>query len=285
VKSIAESMHVQPLCVIGDAETVGGKAITAANNSGIRATNCIVHSNSDFELTNNATVDAGAPRATGDASGSGFTPAANSGALRVNDPFRTRTIAAPATCGSVADGGLQVKSSGTLTLSPGIHRTEYQMAGLSVLRLEPGEHYFCKALKIRGNGRLEGNDVLLMFNGGDALSASENSSVSLSGRQSGDWAGFVMVATRGNYANFSIASSRVDKLLGTIYLPTTKLLVSASGDVAEGSQWSVIVARNIQLTNNARLVINSDYDGSPVPVPNGVGNQAGGASAPLRLRE
>ncbi|MFM1975873.1 MAG: hypothetical protein RL145_719, partial [Pseudomonadota bacterium] len=144
---------------------------------------------------------------------------------------------------------------------------------------------FCKGLKLRGQGRLEGEDVLLMFTSGNALDASQSSSVSLSGRRSGQWAGFVMVATRGNYANFTIASSNVDKLLGTIYLPMTRLQVSASGEVAEGSQWSVIVARNINLSNNARLIINSDYEGSPVPVPIGVGNQAGGTNVPLRLRE
>ncbi len=285
VKSIAESMQVQPLCVIGDDGTVGGKAITAANNSGIRAKNCIVHSNSDFELKNLATVEAGTPRAVGVATGAGFTPAANSGALKLNDPFRGRMIAPSADCTTVPEGGLQVRSAGTLSLPPGIHRIEYTMTGSAVLKLEPGEHYFCKSLKLRGQGRLEGDDVLLMFTGGNALDASQSSSVSLSGRQSGQWAGFVIVATRGNYANFSIASSNVDKLLGTIYLPMTRLQVSATGEVAEGSQWSVIVARNINLTNNARLVINSDYEGSPVPVPIGVGNQAGGTNVPLRLRE
>lgn len=285
VKAIAESMQVQPLCVIGDDGTVGGKGITASNNSGIRARNCIVHSNSDFELRNTATVEAGSPRATGVATGSGFTPAANSGALRISDPFRSRTIAPPADCSTVPDNGLYVTSADTVTLSPGIHRIEYNMTGTSVLKLLPGEHYFCKGLKLRGQGRLEGEDVLLMFTGGNALDASQNSSVSLSGRRSGPWAGFVIVSTRGNYANFTIASSNVDKLLGTIYLPMTRLQVSATGEVAEGSQWSVIVARNINLSNNARLIINSDYEGSPVPVPTGVGNQAGGANVPLRLRQ
>lgn len=287
VTSIAESMQVQPLCIIGDDASSGGKAITAANNSGILARNCLVHANSNFELTQNATVEAGTPRATGIASGSGFTPAANSGALKVNDPFKARAIAPPADCTSVADGGKKTIATGaeSVTLKPGIHRTEYNVTGQATLTLDPGEHYFCKGLKLRGQGRLEGDDVLLMFTGGNALDASQSSSVSLSGRQSGQWAGFVIVATRGNYANFSIASSRVDKLLGTVYLPMTKLLVSATGDVAEGSQWSVIVARNIHLTNTARLVINTDYEGSPVPVPIGVGNQAGGAGTPLRLRE
>ncbi len=285
VKSIAESMNVQPLCVIGDDGNLSGKAITGNDNSTLRAQNCIVHANGNFELLKNATVEAGTSRAVGKATGTGFKPAANSSALKIKDPFALRTIEPPKPCTSVPDGGDKVIDKGTITLSPGIHRTEYQMTEFSVLILEPGEHYFCKGLKIRGNGRLEGENVLLMFTGGNALSASGNSSVSLSGRQTGNWAGFVMVATRGNYANFSIASSRVDKLLGTIYLPMTKLLVSATGDVAEGSQWSVIVARNIHLTNTARLVINTDYEGSPVPVPIGVGNQAGGAGTPLRLRE
>jgi hypothetical protein len=167
-----------------------------------------------------------------------------------------------------------------------MHRTAYTVDGVATLRLKPGEHYFCKPLSILDQARLEGEDVVLIFTAGNALSASGNAYVTLSGRQSGPWAGFVLVSTRGNYANHSFSSVRVDKLLGTIYIPAARLLVSGSGDIAEGSQWSVIVARNINLSGKARLVINSDYAGSPVPVPNGVGNQAGGgANGPLRLRQ
>jgi hypothetical protein len=287
VKSIAESMNVQPLCVIGDDGTPTGKAITGTDNSTLRAQNCIVHANSSFELLRNATVEAGTSRAVGKATGTGFKPAANSGALKVNDPFRSRTIAPPKTCASIPDGGTK-KLSGfdAITLDPGIHRTQYTVDGSATLRLKPGEHYFCKSLSILNQGRLEGEDVLLMFTDGTSLSASGNAFVSLSGRQSGSWAGFVLVSTRGNYANHSFSSVRVDRLLGTIYIPMARLQVSGSGDIAEGSQWSVIVARNINLSANARLVINSDYAGSPVPVPTGVGNQAGGgANGPLRLRQ
>ncbi len=285
VASVAESMQVQPLCIIGDAATVGGKAITATNNSSIQAKNCIVHANSDFELTENAAVQVGTPRATGVASGSGFTPTAYSGALRVNDPFAARVIRMPLPCTSVPDGGAQTHSTGTVTLTPGMHRTEYTITGNAVLRLQPGNYHFCKHLKLLGNGRVEGDDVLLMFDSGTSLQAGDNSSLSLSGRQTGGWAGFVVVSTRSNSQDFTISSSNVDRLLGTIYLPMARLIVSAPGSVAEGSQWSVIVAKNINLSQNARLVINTDYEGSPVPVPNGVGNQAGGANGPLRLRQ
>ncbi len=287
VKSIAESMNVQPLCVIGDDGNLSGKAITGTDNSTLRAQNCIVHANGNFELLKNATVEAGTPRAVGKATGTGFKPAANSGALKVKDPFALRTIAPPKPCASIPDGGTK-KLSGfdKVALAPGIHRTQYTVDGSATLRLEPGEHHFCKSLSILNQGRLEGEDVLLMFTDGTSLSASGNAFVSLSGRQSGPWAGFVLVSTRGNYANHSFSSVRVDRLLGTIYIPMARLLVSGSGDIAEGSQWSVIVARNINLSANARLVINSDYAGSPVPVPTGVGNQAGGgANGPLRLRQ
>ena len=95
----------------------------------------------------------------------------------------------------------------------------------------------------------------------------------------------MIVAVRNNGNKFIISSSNVDKLLGTIYLPWGTLQVSAAGSVAEASQWSVIVAKYIELSQNARLVINTDYEGSPVPVPIGVGNQAGGKNVPLRLRK
>ena len=285
VKSIAESLQVQPLCIIGDDASVGGKAITAANNSGILSKNCLVHSNSDFDLINNATVVAGTPRATGVASGSRFTPAANSGALKIVDPFKDRDLTSPTPCANVPNGGAQTYSAGTVTLAPGTHGTYYTITGNAVLKLLPGDHYFCKRLDLLGNGRLEGDDVLLFFNFSFSLTAKDNSSVSLSGRRSGPWAGFVIVATRNNGNKFIIASSNVDKLLGTIYLPWGTLQVSAAGSVAESSQWSVIVAKYIALSQNARLVINTDYEGSPVPVPIGVGNQAGGKNVPLRLRQ
>jgi hypothetical protein len=52
--------------------------------------------------------------------------------------------------------------------------------------------------------------------------------------------------------------------------------------VAEDSKWSVIVAKEIKLDKNARLVINTDYAGSGVPVPMGVGNSGGGVGPRLK---
>jgi len=107
----------------------------------------------------------------------------------------------------------------------------------------------------------------------------------MEGRNSGRWAGFVIVSNRTSTKHVSFKSTKVERLLGTIYLPKTTIYVTSPGNVAQGSQWSVVVAKNVITSNSSNLVINSDYDSSPVPVPDGVGNRAGGAnSIPLRLR-
>jgi hypothetical protein len=80
--------------------------------------------------------------------------------------------------------GVTKKLSGfdIVTLEPGIHRTQYTVTGQASLKLEPGEHYFCKSLSITGQGRLEGDNVLLMFTAGYNLEVTGNGYVSLSGR-------------------------------------------------------------------------------------------------------
>ena len=69
---------------------------------------------------------------------------------------------------------------------------------------------------------------------------------------------------------FTILSNNAHKLLGTIYLPRGKLLVDTKAKVADLSAYTVIVAKQIEV-KGANLVVNSDYGGTDVPVPEGVG--------------
>ncbi|MGA9659610.1 MAG: hypothetical protein WBQ60_10980 [Asticcacaulis sp.] len=70
---------------------------------------------------------------------------------------------------------------------------------------------------------------------------------------------------------FTIASGNVSQLLGTIYIPEANLVIDTPGQVAQDSAWSVIVAKRLTLRKNPVLVINNNYVGSGVPVPEGVG--------------
>ena len=69
----------------------------------------------------------------------------------------------------------------------------------------------------------------------------------------------------------------VESLLGVIYIPSARLVVRGTADVARESAWTVIVAKGLRLDGSPSLFINANYGASDVPVPSGVGPRAGGA--------
>lgn len=284
VQAVAEALVKQPLCILAIDETVGSFSISGAGTSKITAKGCVVHSNANHEVKQKASIDAGTVRMTGKASGTAFSPQPQIGALVIPDPFIDRDIVPLKPCKSVPDGGTDVIKSGIKTLKPGMHRTQFVMRGTATLKLLPGEHYFCRNLSFEDDSRLESDDaVMMLFDAG--LLVDDDAYVSMEGRHSGPWAGFVILSNRSSTRHVSIKSTKVDRLLGTIYLPQTTIYVTSPGNVAQDSQWSVVVAKNVITSNSSNLIINSDYESSPVPVPAGVGNLAGGANAiPLRLR-
>ena len=283
VSAIAESLNQQPLCILALPETEVPIGLSAISNSNIQANNCLVHSNGDMLTRANGTIRAGTIQANGTATGTGYAPVANNGALKVLDPFRTRSIRRSGVCNTLNPVPLVVTGSSSQMLAAAVHTRNIIVSGNATLALQPGEHYFCRELRVRGNATLRGDNLVLIFDEEGTFSAADNSAISLTGRTSGDWAGFVIVATRDNEEDMEISSSSVDKLLGTIYVPEATLVIDAAGSVAEESKWSVVVAKEIEVDKNARLVINTDYAGSGVPVPAGVGNNAGPGG--LRLKQ
>ena len=285
VKAIAETLSQQPLCILSLKNNHRGVSIQANSSSAIRAQNCLIHANGATQTRQNGLIQAGAIQSTGVATGSGFTPAAHSGALQVPDPFRDRNIEGSATC---RFGRLEaVKLYGEMghfALLPGTHREKIIVSGMSALLLMPGQHTFCAGLTVQDNSRLRGDDVVLIFDNG-SLVAMDNASIRVSGRKTGPWAGFVVVSRRENDDEMRISSSQVDQLLGTIYLPGSDLIIDDVGPVAEASSWSVVVAKGVITDKNGGLTINSDYVGSGVPVPVGVGNSAAAQKSGARLKQ
>ncbi len=285
VKAIAETLSQQPLCILSLKNNHRGVSIQADSSSAIRAQNCLIHANGATQTRQNGLIQAGAIQSTGVATGSGFTPAAHSGALQVSDPFRDRSIPRAATCDSGESELVKLYGElGNSALLPGVHQRKIVVSGLSVLLLTPGQHTFCAGLTVKDNARLLGDDVVLIFDDG-SLVAKDNASIRISGRKTGPWAGFVVVSGRENDDEMRISSSQVDQLLGTIYLPGSELIIDAVATVAEASSWSVIVAKSVITDKNGGLTINSDYVGSGVPVPVGVGNNTAAQKSGARLKQ
>jgi hypothetical protein len=144
--------------------------------------------------------------------------------------------------------------------------------------MEPGEHFFVQGhLVIDDTARLEGRDVVLFFDQASKFEFKDQARVNLDGRKSGDYAGIVLGSMRDNRQDFVISADHVESLLGVIYVPSARLIVEGSADVARDSAWTVIVANEVQLKGSPSLFINANYDASDVPVPAGVGPRAGGS--------
>jgi hypothetical protein len=238
------------------------------------ATGCLVHSNADLAVPAPANLNSGTAEAVGAATGQ-ISPAPQTGAPPIADPFTHLNLNIPATCNPLD----LLYDLGVNILLPGVHCGNVTVRQNATALLLPGNHYFMKGgLNLQQNATLQGDDVVLIFDSTSSFTFQDNSQIKLQGRQSGPFAGFVIATTPSNTGVFSISSNSARLLLGTIYLPSATLSVTGtSTSVADQSAWTVIIAKGIQLAGSPDLVINSSYSGSSVPVPSGVGPSTEGA--------
>ncbi len=76
-----------------------------------------------------------------------------------------------------------------------------------------------------------------------------------------------------------MASDNVESLDGVIYMPVSRLIVEGRNEIAEASDWTVMIVESLEVRGSPTLTINADYGNSPVPVPAGLGRR----DAELRL--
>jgi len=265
----ADALGTVPLCILQTGTDHNDGGIRAMDHSIVRATGCAVQANTDIQVDPSALIQAERVEAAGLVSGP-VSPQGYSGALTVNDPFASMNLNVPTDClGKPLT--FKVISYTTLVLLPGVHCEQFEVQTGATLQLLPGDHWFMNDLNAHNNAVISGDDVALIFGSQKKVNFFDNSTVRLTARKSGPFAGFLILTTRDNTQDFTIASNNVSELLGTIYIPNAKLIVDTTGNVAQDSAWSIIVADDIELHHNPSLIINTNYVGSGVPVPEGVG--------------
>jgi len=265
-KATAEALQKTPLCIL---QTGGSGGIQLANASTIRASGCLVHANDNIVVASTAMITAERVQASGTVTGP-TTPAGNSGALPIPDPFASMSLNPTSLC-SLSLNIIATPLTGDTTIPPGVHCLPILAVGNTHVHLQPGEHYFVGGLVMSSSSVLDGDDVVLIFSPLQIFNFADKATIRLSARRSGPFAGFLIATTRDNTKTFEISSTNVSQLLGTIYIPNATLDVTTSGNVAQDSDWSIIVAKKLTLSNGPTLVINKNYAGSGVPVPDGVG--------------
>ncbi|HLI66998.1 MAG TPA: pilus assembly protein TadG-related protein [Caulobacteraceae bacterium] len=281
VSATAQSLGEVPLCVLSYGQA-GMYNLNVNDQSVLTAANCLVQSNGNITVGNSAGLNAGLAQAVGAAKGP-ITPAAQSGAPPISDPFASVSITMN---GYVCPPTPPVTylSTGTNVLPAGVHCGDLNVQNGASLILSPGDHFFVHGnLNLQGSATLTGSDVALVFDKQSHFDFAGQSTVMLSGRTSGQYAGFVIATTRENTGTFNISATSAEKLEGTIYIPAATLHVQGTANrVAQQSAWTVVVAQSIQLSGSAHLIINSSYATSSVPVPNGVGASFSDSSVVLK---
>ncbi|QTN18332.1 pilus assembly protein [Brevundimonas sp. AJA228-03] len=284
----ASPVSQTPLCAIGTGSGTNLNALSSIGASRLTAPECMVHSNSNILTGNTATITALAVQAVRGVTGTGISPAAGEGAVPIEDPFASMVFP------SLNDCKTQNKNSGqewpivypqntTYYLDPGLHCRPITIRNSTTLILRPGVHLFYKNLSVLNSARLIGEDVFLFFDeGAGPVFTGSSIQIDLSGRKSGPYAGMVMATIAGDEPDIIIPGRQVKRLLGVVYARNGFLRVGGIGIAAQDSDWTVVVANEIRLEQDASLRINADYENSDVPVPAGVGPN-GGIRASTRL--
>lgn len=286
VDATAEVQGGGYVCMIG-LDPKAPSTLNMSNKARVTAENCAIYSNSknkaSLRLHNYARVKAELVCVAGGVQGPESAVSPNkplTDCPPLQDPLRDRPE---------PDVGLlecdHLKAilitplSGKVTLKPGVYCAGINVIGGDVT-LEPGTYILNNGgLVVAGGGKLVGENVGFFLTGALGLSTIQfgpSSTISLTAPKSGDMAGMLFFEDRDVLFKIPhrIASNDARNLVGTIYLPGNTLTIDSKDPIADQSDYTVIIAKQFEMKDGPELVLNTDYESSPIPVPEGVGNKA-----------
>ncbi|MEM6382802.1 MAG: pilus assembly protein TadG-related protein [Pseudomonadota bacterium] len=282
----AQAIGQPNLCILG-LHPSSAETIYLDSRSRVTGNNCAVFSNSTssagIESSGRALLAASTTCSAGGFQGghSNFSPVPYVDCPTFDDPLLHR--AAPTFSG--CDYTDRVVRRGRHTLSPGVYCGGLRITDFAQVRFSPGV-YVIKD----GEFRIDSLTSVIGDHAGFYLAGPETrffigaaAWVSFEAPLDGDMAGLLFFSDRnqsGTVRN-EITSNVVHKMVGTIYLPKAELHVRSYITVGDRSAYTAIVTNRLELTGRAHLVLNTNYDETDVPVPEGIR----GAGQPARLVE
>ena len=192
----------------------------------------------------------------------------------VPDPLADRQ---PPSVGSCDHNDTQI--DGNATLTPGVYCGGIRITGSGIVSLKPGEYIIRNGpLELSGSATLQGDNVGFFFTGTTAkTSFGTATTINLTAPKTGPLAGILFFEDRNATVGreFDMSSKNARRLVGTIYLPKGTLKVTGASKFADASEWTAIIARDVEVTNGPSILLNSDYAASNIPVPTGISAETG----------
>lgn len=283
-RAIARVIGKPNICALGlNPSRIG--TISLEHHARVTGNNCAVFSNSTNYVgimsKNSATLSASLICSAGGVQGGGdnFTPAPVVDCPTFADPLAARPEPTAGPC----DSSLPKVVTSSRMLYPGTY------CGLSIsngaqVTLSPGIYVIKDApLVVTGGASLSGQGVGFYFTGSATLTFDRLSAIALQAPTAGLMAGLLMFGARSQPAGLvhGILSDDARLLVGTIYFPKGGLRIDATQPIADKSAYTAVVADTIRLYGGPHLVLNSNYEQTDVPVPEGIR----GAGQPVTLRK
>ncbi len=270
------------VCVIG-LNTTQSATVGLNDKSLLTAPNCAVYSNSTatdgLAAIKFSTLNAALACSAGGYLGAGtnFDNIPITDCPPIEDPLKHRPP--PAYSTACTKTALTIEGEGvTATLSPGVYCNGLTFKSGSIITLKPGVYVIKDGpLTLGSNASMYGRGVGFYFVGDNAtFSLESGSTVDIEAGKTGAMAGLLFHQDRSSTtANFLLRSNKASNLLGTIYLPNGNFIIDTAGKVADASAYTTIVAKSLTLIRQPNVVLNTNYDATDVPVPEGLGPTAG----------
>lgn len=269
-----------PICVVG-LDTNSNSTIDLNNSAKMMGNGCSVFSNSNkpqgIHTSGGALLQSSYTCSVGGAGGGGvFSPAAKTGCPVTPDPLAARAGPAVPAC-DAAKTNLTI-SGGSVMLYPGIYCGGLKITNGATVTFAAGTYIIKDGqFRVDGGAAISGSYVGFYFTGVNAsLRFDAASTIDLTGPKNGVMAGILLFQDRSSDdQTFQIDSGNAGKLIGTVYLPKGNLQLGGAQPVGQASAFTIVVSKTIQINNSATMVLNTQYNATDVPVPTGLGSQAG----------
>ncbi|MGI9351579.1 MAG: TadE/TadG family type IV pilus assembly protein [Rhizobiaceae bacterium] len=278
VRATASLAGDESICVIAlDGSASGGLAMTG--RSLLHANDCAIYSNSadqrGIDIITGASLASVSTYSAGGFDGplTGYKPTPITDSPGIADPLADRTP--PSYSGCDHRDLLLDDPGGEVTLEPGVYCGGIRTVSDVVVKLNPGIYIMKDGpLIISGNSSLIGENVGFYFDGKYATyDFGVSTQVTLSAPKTGKMSGILFFEARNSIADrdFVIRSMDAERFEGTVYLPRGRFVVDKASRVGQLSNWTAIIAKQIEIKKGPSLQINADYGASDIPVPNGIG--------------
>lgn len=285
VEARANVLGGSPLCLLGlnPSET----ATVKTDDAKLSAPKCTIYSDSaspdGLIASGGGQMKAAFICSSGGAKGAGsLTPSPQLDCPPTPDPLEARPAPAVGGCDK-RDYETRLPAA---ILLPGVYCGGLRINGPALVTLTPGVYVIKDGpLIVGGHAIVTGVGVGFFLTGKNAaFSFAPETVLTLTAPLLGSMAGMLFFEDRANKATTHKMESRdAPVLLGTFYLRNSELRVGAPGGpgllgatIGALSAWTIIVADKVSIGHKLSLTLNSDYEKSKVPVPDGVGPYGSG---------